>query len=69
MWSHIVCYDLEPLVIFNGRLNSMNYVAMLENGLTTAFKKCSPEIIIENFISTGQCASIHVCIYYDSRIL
>ena len=39
---HITCHALQPLFIFDGRLNSIKYIDILETYLLTAFQKYPP---------------------------
>ena len=42
VWSYVTCHNLEPLVIFDGHLNSIEYINILETYLPTAFQKYPP---------------------------
>ena len=37
VWSYITCHGLGPLVVYDGRLNSIKYIDILETNLPTAF--------------------------------
>ncbi|CAF1559073.1 unnamed protein product [Adineta ricciae] len=39
VWSYITCHGLGPLIIYDGRLNSLQYINILDDHLSTAFQK------------------------------
>ena len=43
VWLYIIWYELGPWVIFNGRLNSIKYIDILEDHLSTALEKLPSE--------------------------
>ncbi|CAF3491798.1 unnamed protein product [Rotaria sp. Silwood2] len=39
LWSYLTCHGLGPLVIYDGRLNSVKYIDILEHHLSAALQK------------------------------
>lgn len=39
VWSYVTCHGLESLVVYDGRLNSINYFDIIETNLPTSFQK------------------------------
>ena len=60
IWSYITRHALRPLVIFDGSLNSIKYINILENYLPTAFQKYSPAQLPKIFYQDGNAARPHV---------
>ena len=53
VWSYLTCHALRPLVIFDGHLNSIKYIDILETYLPTEFQKYSPAQLPKIFYQAG----------------